>query len=69
MNDMKLFNLVKGHEGDLYQAWIALKNEYEPMTTDALIDLLWSFNTNKLVYIEINVSDLFSTPNHCSPPF
>ena len=37
---MKSFNLVNEHEGDLYPAWTPLSDEYEPMTADALIELL-----------------------------
>ena len=48
---------MKQHEGDLFQAWNALKNEYEPMITDALIDLLRNFNNNKLENVKINVRD------------
>ena len=45
MNDMKSFNLVKECEGNLYQAWIALRDEYEPMTADVMIGLLGESNT------------------------
>ena len=31
-SDAKSFNLVKEHEGDLYDAWQALSEEFEPQT-------------------------------------
>ena len=32
MRDVKSFNLVKEHEGNLYNVWKALSEEFEPQT-------------------------------------
>ena len=32
MSDVKSFNLVKEHEGNLYNAWQAQSEEFEPQT-------------------------------------
>ena len=40
MSDDKSFNLVKEHEGNLYNVWKALSEEFEPQTEILLIELL-----------------------------
>ena len=37
MSDVKSFNVVKEHEGDLYNAWQALLEEFEPQTEISLL--------------------------------
>ena len=44
MSDVKSFNLVKEHEGNLHDAWKALLEEFEPQTEISLIELLSEFN-------------------------
>ena len=48
MSNVKSFNLVKEHEGNLYSVWQALSEEFEPQTEISLIELLSEFNGNKL---------------------
>ena len=56
MSDVKTFNLVKEHEGDLHSAWKALSEEFEPQTEILLIELLTVFNGNKLMDPKSNVT-------------
>ena len=60
MSDVKSFNLVKEHEGDLYNAWQALLEEFEPQTETSLIELLSEFNGNKLTDPKTNVTKWMS---------
>ena len=48
MSDVKSFNLVKEYEGDLYNVWQALSEEFELQTEISLIELLSEFNGIKL---------------------
>ena len=48
MSNVKSFSLVKEHEGNLYNMWQALSEEFEPQTEISLIELLSEFNGNKL---------------------
>ena len=61
MSDVKSFNLVKEHEGNLHNAWKALLEELEPQTEILLIELLSEFNRNKLIDPKSNVTDWMST--------
>ena len=47
MSDVKSFELVKEHEGDLYNMWQALSEDFEPHTGILLIELLSEFIENK----------------------
>ena len=49
MSNLKSFNLVNEREGDLYNAWQALSEEFEPQTEISLIELLSEFIRNKLM--------------------
>ena len=60
MSDVKSFNLVKEHEGDLYNVRKALSEEFEPQTEISLIELLSEFNGNKLTGPESNVTKWMS---------
>ena len=60
MNDTRSFNLVKEKEQDLYGAWKALSNEFEPNTGDALVELMEEYNSFKLENVKVNVSDFIS---------
>ena len=60
MSNVKPFNLVKEHEGDLYNAWQALSEEFEPQTEILLIELLSEFNRNKLTDQKSNVTKWMS---------
>ena len=56
MSDVKSFNLVKEHEVDLYNVWLALLEEFEPQIEISLIELLSEFNGNKLADSKCNVT-------------
>ena len=60
MDNVKLFNLVKEHKGNLYNAWQALLEEFEPQTEILLIELLSKFNGNKLTDPKSNVTEWMS---------
>ena len=60
MSDVKSFNLVKEHQGNLYNAWKALSEKFEPHTEISLIDLLSEFNRNKLRDPKSNVTEWMS---------
>ena len=60
MSNVKSFNLVKEHEGDLYNVWQALLEEFEPQTEILLIELLSKFNGNKLTDSKTNVTESMS---------
>ena len=61
MSDVKSFELVKEHEGDLYNMWQALSDTFEPQTGILLIELLLSeFIGNKLTDPRTNVTKWMS---------
>ena len=60
MSNVKSFNLVKEHKGDLYNMWKALSEEFEPQTEILLIELLSEFNGNKLTDPKSNVTEWMS---------
>ena len=57
MSNVKSFTLVREHEGNLYNAWQALSQEFEPQTEISLIELLSEFNGNKLTDPKSNVTE------------
>ena len=57
MSDVKSFNWVKEHEGNLYNVWQALSEEFEPQAEISLTELLNEFNRNKLTDPKSNVTD------------
>ena len=57
MSNVKSFNLVIEHEGDLYNAWQALSEEFESQTEISLIELLSEFNGNKLTDPKSNMTE------------
>ena len=59
MSNVKSFNLVREHEGNLYNAWQALLEEFEPQTEISL-KLLSEFKRNKLTDPDSNVTKWMS---------
>ena len=57
MQDIKSFNIVKEHENNLYDAWLALQDEFEPTTPEALIEEIEEYNESKLHDAKTNVGD------------
>ena len=60
MSNVKSFSLVKEHEGNLYNAWKALLEEFEPQTEISLIELLSELDGNKLMDPKSNVTEWMS---------
>ena len=60
MSDVKSFELVKEHEGDLYNTWQPLSDTFEPQTGILLIELLSEFIGNKLTDPRTNVTKWMS---------
>ena len=60
MSDVKSFNLVKEHEGNLHNAWKTLLEEFEPQTVNSLIELFSGLNGNKLMDPKSNVTKWMS---------
>ena len=60
MSDVKSFNMVKEHKGNLYNVWQKLLEEFEPQTEISLIELLSEFKRNKLADPKRNVTEWMS---------
>ena len=60
MSDVRSFNLVREQKQDLYGAWRALCEEFEPSTGDALVELLEEYNSCKLENVKLSVSEYLS---------
>ena len=61
MSNVKSFNLVKEHEGNLYNAWQARSEEFEPQTEILVIELLSEFNGNTLTDPKSTATEWMST--------
>ena len=57
MQDIKSFNIVKEHENNLYDAWLALQDEFEPTTPEALIEEIEEYNESKLNDVKVNIGE------------
>ena len=60
MDDLKSFNLVDEHDGDLFEAWKALKEEFEPTTGEVLVTLLEDYHTMRLENARLDITKYIS---------